>query len=125
MTIIGIGTDIVQMDRIAKIFAKYGQKFVEKNFHSLEIEKLSSLKQIDRLSYLSKRFAAKEAISKAFGTGITEGLSFKEIAIINNEKGAPIVIIDRIKFPSYANYQINISISDDPPIAVAFAVISL
>jgi holo-[acyl-carrier protein] synthase len=125
MTIIGIGTDIVQMDRIAKIFTKYGQKFIEKNFHALELEKFSALKRIDHLSYLSKRFAAKEAISKAFGTGVAEGLSFKEIAIINNEKGAPIVIIDPIKFPNYANYKINISISDDPPIAVAFAVISL
>jgi holo-[acyl-carrier protein] synthase len=113
------------MDRIAKIFAKYGQKFVEKNFHVLEIEKFNTLKKLDQLSYLSKRFAAKEAISKAFGTGIAEGLSFKEIAIINNAQGAPVVIIDLIKFPNYANYKINISISDDPPIAVAFAVISL
>lgn len=123
--IIGIGTDIVQIPRIERVFAKYGRKFVEKNFHSMEIKKFNILKVAWQISFLSKRFAAKEAVAKALGTGITKGLRFKEIAIINDEQGAPKVIIDSKNFCQYTNYKINISMSDDYPIALAFAVISL
>ena len=122
--IVGVGTDIVQMERISHVFNKYGNEFIKKNFHKLEIEKFHLLDKKHHISYLSKRFAAKEAVSKAFGSGISSGLNFKDIAIINDDKGAPSVFIDSAKLSEFPKYNIHISMSDDYPIAVAFVVIS-
>jgi holo-[acyl-carrier-protein] synthase len=68
--IVGIGTDIVQVPRIEKLYAKFGEKFLNKNYHELEIKDFWKLNKEKQCLYLAKRFAAKEAISKAFGFGI-------------------------------------------------------
>ena len=122
--IVGIGTDIVNIERIGSIFDKYGDAFLKKNFHHLEIQKHSLLSGDKKLPYLAKRFAAKEAIAKAFGQGIGSMIAFCDIAIINNDFGTPQVIISFKKIPDIAKYDIQISLSDDHPFAVAFVVIS-
>jgi holo-[acyl-carrier protein] synthase len=122
--IVGIGTDIVQIDRIKKLFDKYQEAFLVKNFHPKERECFLALPLEKSISYLAKRFAGKEAISKAFGSGIGSGLAFKDIAILNDEFGAPYVEISSSIAKKLGKNKIHISLSDDYPIAVAFAVIS-
>ena len=78
--IYGVGTDIVDITRIKKSIKN--KKFINKIFSNKEIR--NSKQKLD--SYYAKRFAAKEAFSKALGTGISEGISFNEISILNNDK---------------------------------------
>lgn len=122
--IIGVGTDIVNIKRIEAIFKKYGDKFLSKNFHALEIAAFKNLPEHKKLGYLAKRFAAKEAIAKALGVGIGEHLSFADIAVTANELGAPKVQIDYRNTTEISDYNIHVSLSDDQPFAVAFAVIT-
>lgn len=123
MSIIGVGTDIVNISRIEKIYSQFGKAFLEKNFHSKEIEDFHNLPQSKKISYLAKRFAGKEAVSKALGTGIGI-VAFKDIAILNNALGAPYVFLDAPLVQYDKNMKIDISLSDEEPFAVAFVVIS-
>lgn len=125
--IIGIGTDIVQIKRIEKLYEKYGSVFKKRILSLPEIEKCDSLASYKHASFLAKRFAAKEAISKAFGTGISQGLAFKDITISNDLLGKPGVQIAPGNLQSLYgnNLQIDLSIADDYPVAIAFSVISL
>ncbi|MDP4709347.1 MAG: holo-ACP synthase [Rickettsiaceae bacterium] len=122
--IVGIGTDIVNIERIEHIYSKFGDDFVYKNFHKLEIAYLTTLTHAAKIGYLAKRFAAKEAVAKALGIGIGHGLAFKDIAVVNNESGAPQVLISEAIYPSINEYNIHISLSDDHPFAVAFVTVS-
>lgn len=123
MNIIGIGTDIVNISRIEKIYSRFGESFLKKNFHAKEIECFDHLPSLQKIAYLAKRFAGKEAVAKALGTGIGQ-IAFKDIAILNNELGAPYVLLDSLSEKYDENMRINISLSDDEPFAVAFVVIS-
>jgi holo-[acyl-carrier protein] synthase len=122
--IVGIGTDIVSIERIKHIYNKFGDDFVHKNFHKLEIIHLATLTHISKISYLAKRFAAKEAVAKALGIGIGGSLAFKDIAVINNDLGAPQILISSTIYPSIDEYNIHVSLSDDHPFAVAFVTVS-
>ncbi|MDA9163740.1 holo-ACP synthase [Rickettsiaceae bacterium] len=122
--IIGVGTDIVNMDRIKDILSKHGDKFIEKNFHELEREKYSALPESHRVGFLAKRFAGKEAFLKALGVGIGKQIALKDIAIISEDSGAPKLVISPEKLPEIVDYKIQISLSDDAPFAVAFVVVS-
>jgi holo-[acyl-carrier protein] synthase len=122
--IVGIGTDIVSIERIKHIYDKFGDDFVHKNFHKLEIIHLATLTHISKISYLAKRFAAKEAVAKALGIGIGGSLAFKDIAVINNDLGAPQILISSTIYPSIDEYNIHVSLSDDHPFAVAFVTVS-
>ena len=79
--IIGIGTDIVQIDRIGRAFSLRPEKFMQKILAAEEIEKMPLSREIE---YLAKRFAAKEAISKVLGTGMQFGVSFGDIVILTD-----------------------------------------
>jgi len=122
--IVGVGTDVVQVDRVEKLFDKYGEAFLEKNFHPKEIECFRVFESKKGVAYLAKRFAGKEAVAKAFGRGVGDGLAFKDIAILNDELGAPCVELSTSARQNFSDKKIHISLSDDYPIAVAFAVIS-
>lgn len=117
--IIGIGADIVRISRIQNLLAKFGDKFILRILAPSEIAIYNTNGK--KISFLAKRFAAKEAISKAFGTGIGEYLEFKDIIISNNEAGCPIAKIDR---DIALGKNIFISITDEVDVAVAFAVVS-
>ncbi len=123
--IIGIGTDIVQISRIEQIFNKYGFAFLKRILHPVEIIKVDLLPIPEKINFLAKRFAGKEAISKAIGTGIASGLEFKDIIINNDQFGKPYVDASYMKFKvKEDNFKIHISLADDYPSAIAFAVIS-
>ena len=89
MKIVGIGVDIVENKRIKSSIKN--KKFISRIFSRDEI--LYSKKIFNRINYLSKRFAAKEAFSKALGTGISKGIKFNEIIILNEKNGKPFIKI--------------------------------
>ncbi len=122
--IIGVGTDVVQISRIEQLYEKFGERFLYKNYHQLEINRFHELEQGSKYSFLAKRFAAKEAISKAFGLGIGPKMNFKDIAILNNSSGAPVAKIFTKLIDNLDDYSIHVSLSDDYPIALAFAVVT-
>lgn len=128
--ILGIGLDIVKISRIEKIIEKSQENFLQKIYTQSEIEKFYSISSKERKSeFLAKRFASKEAFSKALGVGIGK-IQFHEIEIYNNANGKPEIrktekISQLIKdLFTVENYQINLSISDDADIAQSIVILS-
>ena len=121
--IIGVGTDIVEVDRIRKAFSRRPEKFRRKILAAEEIEITPVSREIE---YLAKRFAAKEAISKVLGTGMQFGVSFGDILILTDLKtGRPLVELKGHAKRQASLKGINrilISISDEKDYAMAFAV---
>ena len=121
--IIGVGTDIVEVDRIRKAFSRRPEKFRRKILAAEEIEITPVSREIE---YLAKRFAAKEAISKVLGTGMQFGVSFRDIVILTDHKtGQPLVELKGHAKQQASKKGINrilISISDERDYAMAFAV---
>lgn len=120
--IIGVGTDIVQMPRISRIFSIYKECFAKRILSRKEFERFYTLNEEGKINFLSKRFAAKEAVSKAFGLGIGRGISFCDITILNDDLGKPTAHISSSCIKG--NFDVYLSISDDPPVCIAFAVVS-
>ena len=125
MTILGLGTDIVNIKRIEKILKKNKKNFIDKILNSKE----KKGKKITA-EYLSKKFSAKEAFSKALGTGIGKVIQFNEIIIINKSNGKPTIQIEKkaekrvLKKLKVNKAKYFISISDDYPFALATVIIS-
>ena len=128
MKIFGIGTEIVNIIRIEKSLKKYGKSFKKRIFSENEINYCENKKNPS--SFYAKRFAAKEALSKALGTGIKGNIIFKDIEILNNKKGKPLI---KLKGPvnkflktkvKNKKYDIHLSLSDDKPWAQATVIIS-
>ena len=121
--IIGVGTDIVEVDRIRKAFSRRPEKFRRKILAAEEIEITPVSREIE---YLAKRFAAKEAISKVLGTGMQYGVSFGDILILTDlETGQPLVELKGHAKQQASLKGINrilISISDEKDFAMAFAI---
>ena len=127
MNIFGIGTDIVNVERIKKSLKnKY---FIKRIFNEKEIEKCKRINY--KVSCFAKRFAAKEAFSKALGTGISKGIYFKEIVILNKKSGKPYInIIGQTKKILKKKFKkkkikVSLSIADEKKYAVAFVTITL
>lgn len=124
MAIIGIGTDLVKISRIKRIFKNYPKGFAERILHENELKIMKELK--DPKTYIAKRFSAKEAVSKALGTGIAHGVAFQEIEISNNENGQPCLtlhgktleIANKLGVKNYF-----ISLSDEREYAIAYVVL--
>src|SRR6266404_9756578 len=89
--ILGIGIDIIEVERIRRSFEKFGERFLKRILHPKEISYCLSHK--DPAPFLAVRFAAKEAISKAFGTGIGAQLGWQDMEIRRKESGEPFVIL--------------------------------
>ena len=124
MKIYGIGTDIVSVDRIKKSIKN--KSILKRLFCKEEISKCSKL--INFNNCYAKRFAAKEAFSKALGTGISSGIVFKEISINNDQRGKPYIeLLGKTRLIVKKNikkYKIFLTISDVKKYALAIVVIS-
>ena len=127
MNIYGIGTDIVSVDRIKGSLKN--KKFINRIFNEKEILKCKKIN--NSINCYAKRFAAKEAFSKALGTGISSGINFNEIIILNKKSGKPYIsIIGKTKKVlnkklKKKKSKISLSLSDEKKYAVAFVTISL
>ena len=128
MKIFGIGTDIVNIERLRKLLKKNGDTFKNKIFSKNEI--IYCEKKKDPFPFYAKRFAAKEALSKALGTGIRKGIYLKNIEIFNDNFGKPSIHLTGgaasflKKKVKTKNYSIYLSLSDDVPWAQATVIIS-
>ena len=125
MKVLGIGIDIIENKRIKNSIKN--SKFINRIYSTNEL-KLSSLTK-NKISYFSKRFAAKEAFAKALGTGFRNDLKFKDIEIINDKKGKPYFAkTNKIKKIVQKNFKVKdfncfLSISDENEYSTAFTVI--
>ncbi|NQD37363.1 holo-ACP synthase [Permianibacter sp. IMCC34836] len=124
MAVVGIGTDLVVIKRIEEVLGRHAERFVERVLHPNELLRFQDSQHQAR--YLAKRFAAKEAVSKALGTGIAEGVNLNDIEIANDERGKPHVILHggaMLRMQAMAARHCHLSISDERDHALAFAVV--
>ena len=127
--ILGLGSDITDVRRIAKVMERHGDRFLTRVFTDLERAKADRRK--NRAETYAKRFAAKEACAKALGTGIRGGVWWRDMGVVNLPSGRPTMALtggarkrlDAIT-PKGWEAQIDLTITDEGPMAVAFVVIS-
>ena len=127
MKIYGVGTDLSNINRIKKNLKN--KKFIDRIFNENEIKKCN--KGVNKENCYAKRFAAKEAFSKALGTGISKGVNFREIIVFNTKSGKPSIrllgntkkIVNKLL--NKKRFKIFLSLSDDKPFALATVVISI
>jgi holo-[acyl-carrier protein] synthase len=123
--IIAIGTDIVEVSRIAQVLERQGQRFVERILSPNEIVQYQE--KSHNVAFFAKRFAAKEAIAKALGTGIGHGVSFQDMVISNDDKGAPYADLfggAAEVMKSRGGNRVLISLADEREYAMAYAVLT-
>lgn len=122
--IFGIGTDIVELSRIGEIYERYGDHFAQRILMEEEMELYRRSKNPAR--FLAMRFAGKEATVKAMGTGFAHGVWLRDVGILNNDWGRPLVtwsergrrVCDRLGIGDG-----HVSLSDDGGLVLAFAVV--
>lgn len=120
--IYGIGTDIIEVERIREAIQKYGSRFLNRIYTKVEQEYCESFNENKFLHYAA-RFAAKEAFSKAIGTGITQGFKFNEIGVVNQSNGKPNIVLYGGLFQKWGEYIIQVSLSHTHTNAIAFITI--
>ena len=124
--IIGIGTDIIDTRRIKNAINRYGEKFKKRCFSNNEI--IRSENRFNSTNSYAKRYAAKEACSKALGTGLAKGIFWKDIEVINDKYGKPFIklhnnALKRINKITKKDYNIEVSLSDEKNYAIANVII--
>ena len=127
--IIGIGSDITDVRRIAKVIDRHGERFIDRIF--TPIERAKAEKRRNRVETYAKRFAAKEACAKALGTGLRAGVWWRDMGVVNLPSGRPTLELTggakrRLEAITPAGYEarIDLTITDEGPMAHAFVVIS-
>ena len=127
--IIGLGSDLCNIERIGNSLARYGERFENRVFTDIEIAK-ARRRPFTIAGTYAKRFAAKEAFSKAVGTGFKRGVFMKDIGVVNAPSGAPTLALTggaalRLEemIPAGHEARIHLTLTDDPPWAQAFVII--
>ena len=127
--IIGLGSDIVDVRRIKEVLERHGNRFLDRCFTPQERAKAD--RRARRVETYAKRFAAKEACAKALGTGIRHGVWWRDMGVVNMPSGRPTMkltggALKRLQAITPDGYeaQIDLTISDEGPMAVAFVIIS-
>jgi holo-[acyl-carrier protein] synthase len=127
--ILGIGSDLVDIRRIDNTLTRWGERFIERCF--TEIERRRSDGRRDRAASYAKRFAAKEACAKALGTGFRGGVFWRDMGVVNLPGGRPTMALTggaakRLAelLPPGMTARIDVSITDEPPLAQVIVVIS-
>ncbi len=127
--ILGLGSDLVDIRRIEKVLARHGDRFIQRIFTPVEIAKAE--RRATRIDTYAKRFAAKEACSKALGTGFRKGVFFRDLGVVNLPSGRPTMALTggalaRLKEITPAGHEarIDISLTDEYPLAQAIVIIS-
>lgn len=122
--IFGIGTDVVQVERIERTYARFGQHFVDRLL--LDQEQVFFARTKQPVRFLSMRFAAKEAVVKAMGTGFSNGMWIRDVGTVPNKLGRPEVIFSARGQRLCAELGIgsgHVSLTDEAGLVVAFAVL--
>ncbi|MDD3029171.1 MAG: holo-ACP synthase [Alphaproteobacteria bacterium] len=126
--IIGIGSDLTNIDRIDTTLKRFGNRFVQRVF--TPVEQAKAAKRVRKAETYAKRFAAKEACCKALGTGFYRGVFFRDIGVVNLRSGQPTLALsggalERLQelTPPGMTVKIHLTLTDDSPWAQAFVVI--
>ncbi len=127
--ILGIGNDLIDIRRIDKTLERFGDRFIQRIF--TDIEQAKSERRLNRSASYAKRFAAKEACSKALGTGLRQGTFWRDMGVANLRSGKPTMVLtggalghlERMT-PEGMVAQIDLTITDDMPLAQAIVIIS-
>ena len=127
--ILGLGNDLIDIRRVEKAIEKHGERFLSRIY--TDIERAKSDRRAQRAASYAKRFAAKEACAKALGTGLNHGVYWRDMGVVNLPGGKPTMALtggalkrlEKITPPGY-RAQIDLTITDEGPMAVAFVVIS-
>ncbi len=127
--ILGLGNDVIDIRRIEQTLERFGERFVQRIF--TEAERRKSDKRRERAASYAKRFAAKEACSKALGTGLRKGVFWRDMGVVNLPSGRPTLVLtggaakqlQKITPAGYAA-RIDLTITDDWPTAQAIVIIS-
>jgi len=126
--IVGIGSDIIDIRRIEKSIERYGDRFIMRIFTDAEVTRSESPRT--RSASYAKRFAAKEACAKALGTGISDGVFWRDMGVVNLSSGKPTMRLAggaagrlAAMLPLGHRAEIHLTITDDFPLAQAFVVI--
>lgn len=126
--IIGLGSDLIDIRRIEKSIARHGERFTNRIF--TQVEQTKSDKRKNRAASYAKRFAAKEACCKALGTGISKGVFWRDMGVVNDKNGKPTMKLTNGAAKRLAEiipngYQpyVHVTITDDFPLAQAFVII--
>ena len=127
--IIGIGNDLVDIHRIERTLERFGDRFIQRIFTPLEQKKAE--RRRNRVETYAKRFAAKEACSKALGTGFRKGVFWRDLGVVNLPGGKPSMeltggALKRLQelTPAGMKAQIDLTLTDEPPLGQAIVIIS-
>ena len=127
--ILGVGTDLIDIRRIERTLARFGQRFVERVFTATEQTRAE--RRSDRAAAYAKRYAAKEACAKALGTGFRQGVYWRDIAVDNRPSGQPVLHLtggaaERLALltPAGMTARVDLSLTDEPPFGLAVVIIS-
>jgi holo-[acyl-carrier protein] synthase len=126
--IFGIGTDLIDIDRIRAADARFGPRFAERILGPRELERFRARRERseDRgISFLATRFAAKEAVSKALGLGMRMPMTWRAVEIVNDQSGRPIVLFSSSDLRLYCErrrLRLHVSVSDEQGAAIAYAI---
>jgi holo-[acyl-carrier protein] synthase len=127
--IIGIGNDIIDIRRVERTLERFGERFVRRIF--TDVERARSERRAGRVASYAKRFAAKEACSKALGTGFRRGVYWRDMGVVNLASGKPTMELKggaakRLAelVPAGMTARIDLTLTDEPPIAEAIVIIS-
>jgi len=131
--IVGIGSDLIDIRRVEKVIERHGARFIDRIFTEAEQAKAARRAKAPRslVATYAKRFAAKEACAKALGTGIREGVWWRDMGVVNMPGGRPTMRLTggalarlEILLPPGHEARIDLTITDDWPLAQAFVIIS-
>jgi holo-[acyl-carrier protein] synthase len=127
--ILGIGSDLCDIRRIEKVIERHGDRFINRVF--TDVERSRAERKAGRIETYAKRFAAKEACSKALGTGFRRGVFFRDLGVVNLPSGRPTMKLTGGALrqlegitPQGFEARIDVSLTDEYPLAQAFVVIS-
>ena len=127
--IIGIGNDLIDIRRIERTLERFGDRFINRIY--TDVEQKKSEGRTNRAASYAKRFAAKEACSKALGTGFRKGVFWRDMGVVNLKGGKPTIVLTggaakRLAelTPEGMEAQIDVSLTDEPPLAEASVIIS-
>jgi holo-[acyl-carrier protein] synthase len=129
--IIGLGSDVIDITRVEKTLARFGDRFIQRCFAPEEIEKAERRRAAGtHIATYAKRFAAKEACSKALGTGFNHGVFLRDIAVLNDDNGKPVLRLTggALRYlesitPKGKQVVLHVTLTDEPPLAQAMVII--
>lgn len=126
--ILGIGSDLIDIRRMERVIARFGERFLDRVF--TPTERAKSERRKNRIESYAKRFAAKEACSKALGTGFRKGVFMRDMGVINKPGGQPTIALTggaaaRLAAitPAGMRAEVHVSLTDEPPMAQAIVII--